>query len=475
MTRLRFVTKLPRIRWCVLLLTLGLGGCAHPEVTGRIPTEDAPPFSDSGDVPVPDRWWTAFGSPALDEQIRFALDGSYTLDAAWERVCAASALTRREASDLLPDLDGIAEGGGTLFTDGPDDTAFAVGVDLSYELDLWGRIGYRVDAAALRTSATLSEYHTAALTLSAAIARTWFTLVEAQAQLMLLDEQIATNLTGLELQEARFALGQIRGADVLRQRQLVEATREQAIVAQSRVDLLEHQLAVLQGRAPQQAHYTPGTALPELPPLPDTGLPADLVTRRPDVIRDYLALQAADRDLASAISAQYPRINLLGSVTTVAESPENLFRDWLASIAGQIVAPLFDGGERRAEVDRTAAIVRQRIAEYGDTVLLAFQEVEDALALERYQLKRIDLLNSQLNLARQASIQLREQYLIGETDYLNVLSAITQEQRLQRDELSARLELVLFRISLYLALAGDFESRSGNWVGNPTPEPVNDE
>jgi outer membrane protein TolC len=199
--------------------------------------------------------------------------------------------------------------------------------------------------------------------------------------------------------------------------------------------------------------------LPALPPLPVTGIPAELLNRRPDVQRDFLAVLAADRDLASAISDQYPRISLTGSVTTAAEKPENLFREWIASIAGQIVAPLFDGGQRRAEVDRTSAVAQQRIADYERTVLIAYREVEDALARERYLHERIASLNIQLELARQSSIQLREQYVFfGETDYLDVLSAITEEQRLQRAALSARLELVLARIALYVALAGDIES-----------------
>jgi outer membrane protein TolC len=182
--------------------------------------------------------------------------------------------------------------------------------------------------------------------------------------------------------------------------------------------------------------------------------------RRPDVRRDYLAFLGADRDLASAISAQYPRINLTASVLNVAESPETLFRDWFAAIAGQIVAPLLDGGRRRAEVDRTNAVAGQRFYEYGQTMLNAFREVEDSLSLEHYQVKRIERLDAQVHLAQQAAGQLRDQYLIGDAEYLDVLSAIQSQQRLQRELLSARLDLVLIRIGLYLALAGDFDTSS---------------
>ena len=149
---------------------------------------------------------------------------------------------------------------------------------------------------------------------------------------------------------------------------------------------------------------------------------------------------------------------MTGSLISSANNPETIFRDWVASIGSSLIAPLLDGGQRRAEVDRTAAVVRQRFNEYGETMLNAFREVEDNLALERYQNLRIERINAQVSLAQQASEQLRQQYLIGDADYLDVLSAIQAQQRLQRDSLSARLDLVLIRIGLYLALAGDFDT-----------------
>lgn len=412
-----------------------------------------------GKLKSPDRWWTSFSDSELSQQVEIALAENNDLTAALQRIRSTRALARREASDFFIDLDGVADTEYLFLSPGPESAGYLLGLDMSYQVDLWGEIESRVKAQRLRASATDADYHAIALTLSAEIARVWFSLVEANAQLELLNEQIETNLTGVELQEARFGLGQIRSPDVSRQRQLVEATREQSVVVQARIALLEHQLAVLQGRTPQDASYETTTQLPELPPLPKTGLPSELVNRRPDVRREYLALLAADRDFASAVSTQYPRLNLSASFATVTDSPENLFREWAGSIAGQLIAPLIDGGQRKAEVDRRKALVQEQFANYTQSILVAYQEVEDALAREQFQYQRITHLENQLEQARQASTQLREQYLIGDANYLDVLSAITGEQRLQRETLSARLELVLNRITLYLALAGDFEPR----------------
>ena len=350
----------PALRgWMLALLVLALGGCAPTQVARDLPLLDAPPpLSESGQAPVADQWWTAFGDPALNARIAEAMGHNYTLESALQRVAAARAVADREASDLFPDLNGIM-GFDSDFGPGENQTRYAWGLDASYQVDLWGEIDSRVHARQLAADATWWEYQTIALSLSAEIARTWFSLIEANAQYDLLQEQIKTNRTGLQLQESRFGLGLIRSADVLRQRQLLESTLEQSVVAELQIEVLEHQLAVLLGEMPQSATYQTGSVLPQLPPVPMAGLPLELIQRRPDVRRDFLAFEAADQDLASAISAQYPRLNLSGALINSAENPEDLLKDWFASLGGQLIAPLLDGGQRRAQVDLACAVKQQ--------------------------------------------------------------------------------------------------------------------
>ena len=107
------------------------------------------------------------------------------------------------------------------------------------------------------------------------------------------------------------------------------------------------------------------TRLAQPLPQPVAGFPEELVVRRPDVRRDYLAFLAADRDLASAVSAQYPRVDVTGSLLTISDRPETFFRDWFVSLGGQLVAPLLDGGQRAAEVDRTSAVASERLMTYN--------------------------------------------------------------------------------------------------------------
>ena len=440
-----------------LLLLLLIAGCADRNVRGPLPTlEPSPDFTENGRVTAPNRWWTAFEDPQLDYYVDNGIGKNYSLQAAAYRVRSARAVARREASDFWPDIDGIL-GLNSRMGPGENVPSYSLGLNANYTVDLWGEIESRVEAQRLRADATCWDYHAVSLALSAEITSVWFSLIEAHAQAELLKVQIKTNRTGLELQEKRFGLGFVRSADVLRQRQLLESTLEQAVVIESQISVLEHQLAVLLGEMPQSATYESGTSFPELPPLPVTGLPSELLLRRPDIQRNYYALLAADRDLASAISDQFPRLNLSGSLQNISEHPEDLLRGWFLTLGGQLIAPLFDGGQRKAEVARSNAVKLQLFSDYTQSVLIAYREVEDALAQEKFQLQRIEHLKEQVKLAGQASNQLREQYLIGDAQYLDVLNAITGQQRLQRQLLSAQLELRLIRVSLYLALAGNID------------------
>ena len=444
------------------MLAMGTVGCTTQTATVSPPVDTTASFSESGAAAVPDRWWTAFDNEDLSAVVDSATAANFTLLSAWQRLKAAQAVVDRESGALFPDLEGSAQArttrGERSGGENADAESFSLGLSSVYEIDIWGRIRARVQAERLRAEATRAEYQTAALSLSAEVVRTWVQLAEAQSQLRLVEQQIETNLKVLNLLENRFETGQIQSVDILRQRQLVESTREQRATARSRVQVLEHRLAVLLGQSPQSELTVSPDSLPDLPPLPETGVPTDLIRRRPDVQIAHHRLRAADRDLAAAISDQFPRLTLSASASTAANSANNLFQNWAYAFAGNLLAPIFRGGELRAEVDRTAAVRTQRLYEYGQTVLTAFQEVENALIQEKTQRERIARIEEQVDLSQRAYEQLRVQYLNGAANYLDVLTALDELQQLRRDLLAAQRTLVEDRIALYRALAGAFET-----------------
>ena len=414
-------------------------------------------FSDSGNRRVPDQWWTAFGDPELNTLVNRALQENFDLKTAWQRLKAARAAADRQSADLYPELEGFFEAE-TRRSESEDMDQLRIGLSSVYELDLWGKIRSRTEAEQYRARATFLDYQTAALTLSAEVTRTWYQLAAAQGRLALLRDQIETNEKVLQLLKTRFASGQSRSVDVIRQRQLLESTREEKHAAESRVQVLFHQLAVLTGQPPGRKIFSSPENLPDLPPLPQTGLPTELVRRRPDVRRAYYRLQAADRDLSAAISNRYPRVTISASLSSAGGDADDIFQDWARSFSGSLVAPLLDAGKRAAEAERVRAEKNQRLYEYGQSVLTAFQEVEDALIQEEKQITQIRSLEKQLRHAKQAYEQLRSEYANGISNFIDVLEALTDRQQLQRELISARRVLLEYRIALYRALAGGFET-----------------
>lgn len=442
----------------VFIVVLFMMSCSRKTMQVALPVSTPDSFSISGDTLVPDKWWLVFNDETLNDIVDSALVSNFTLKTAWQRLIASRAVTERASSGLYPDLGTSLQGGADYPT--PDyvgGESFRFELNSEYEVDLWGRIRSAVQAERYRTEATLADYQTAAISLSAEIVRTWFRLAEARNQLKLVNKQIDTNTKMLTLIKARFSSGQIRSADILRQQQLLEATRGQKIVVEADVNILVHQLNVLLGQTPW-ADLPSDAQLPELPPVPETGVPADLIKRRTDVQSAYNHLLAADRDLASAISNKYPRFSIRASASVRANNLDDLFQDWAYSLAGNLFSPIFEGKALRAEEDRAEALKKQRAYEFGETMLTAFREVEDALVREESQTRSIENIEKQIELITKTNGQLRIEYLNGMSNYLDVLTSMDQEQQLRRNLLSARLELLEYRIALYRAIAGGFET-----------------
>lgn len=437
-------------------ITLWLGACASQPDKPTPPVTAPQAFTDSGETPAPTRWWTRFDDPALDQLVTQAQGANLDLKATFQRLEQAQAMADIQAAGLFPSLNANAGAQRRKNDDGHTDS-FTAGLSAEYELDLWGRIRSQADAEQFRVQATEADYRAAALSLAGSVARTWFQLLEQRAQKQLAQQQLQTNRDVLSLIESRFATGQSASADVLRQRQLVTASEERLLNVEAQLGVLSHQLAVLLGETPTLLTLPAGATLPTLPPLPDTGVPANLVQRRPDLQQAYYQLRAADEDLAAAISNRFPRLTLSASVTSEAGDVDTLFNDWLTTLAGNLVMPLIDGGRRRAEVQRNRSLREQRLYQYGQATLTAFQDVEDALLQERQQHQRIKNLEQQQDLANTTYQQLRLQYLNGAVSYIDVLSALQDRQSLRRTLISARRQRLGFRVALYQALAGDLE------------------
>ena len=416
-------------------------------------------FKAMHEAPLPDRWWKDFEDPALSALIDEALAGNFGLKTAWSRLAEAEAVADKAGAGFWPSLslEGSVRRSRTFLSFANrtfNTTDYDLSAGASYELDVWGKIRHLKGAAEAEFSASRDDLETIAMSLAAQVAETWFGLLAERSKRTLLEEQLETNRAFLELIDLRFQQGLATALDVYQQRQQVASTRAQLEQVEAQRQVMEHQLSILVGQPPQEKVSRSGALLPQLPELPGTGVPALLLDRRPDLRASRRRVEAADNRVGVAIADMFPALRLTASIGYGNDVLKNLFQELTWSIVGSITQPLFEGGKRLHEIDRSKAALEAQVNSYGEAVLNALGEVEDALVQEEHQLKHLKHLDEQLDHAKNALREAKERYVQGLTDFLRVLTALQALQGLEQNRIAAHRRLLSFRIQLCRALGG---------------------
>jgi NodT family efflux transporter outer membrane factor (OMF) lipoprotein len=443
----------PIIGLIVLSLTV-LCSCIPITKRSVAPMELPAHFSMPGEVPLQTRWWLDLEDKSLTLLVNQAIADNFSLRIAKERIIEAEAVARQVGASLVPALDG--QGTYSSTRDYQTDKSrknYFLGLEASYEIDLWGRLRAQTDAAVLEAMATEADYHTAVISIAAEVATTWFQLVETDLQIELVTKQQETNAKVLELISAQFRSGQVGIADVLQQRQLVESNGATLAELRGDAQILEHQLAILVGAPPGTADLPQPVQLPTLPPLPETGIPLDLLTNRPDIESSFQRLQAADNRVAAAVADQLPRLSISADFSTSGIYSGDLFNNWFSTLGANLLGPLFDGGRRKEEVVKNESLATQQFFNHGQIILEAIGEVENSLVREKQQQAILGSQETQLQYATETIEHVGNRYRQGVEGYLRVLQALVSQQGLQRNILTSRRQLINSRIALYRALS----------------------
>jgi len=446
-----------------LALIITLAACAPFAPQKRGPEQDMVPVEYSNKAPqteIRQHWWEAFNDEQLNGLVEEALASNYSLQQSWARLKQARALAVKSGADLFPDLsaEAAASTGRRRTANGHTTTetveSYDLGLVSNYELDLWGRIRSQKEAAALSAVASREDLNSAAMTLAANVTIRWIGIISQRMQKQLLERQLNANQTFSELIELRFRKSLASALDVFQQRQLVAQSRAQIpLVEQSERQLL-NELALLLGRTPFEVPQIQSQALEIPDAVPETGIPMQLLTARPDIQAAMRRLEAADFNLAAAKADRLPSLSLTARAAYQADELNLLFDNWLINLAANLTAPLVDGRRRRAEVDRLQAVVEENLASYRQTILTAVQEVEDALVSEEKLQEHLDGLETQLDAAQHALSEARSRYRNGLSDYLPVLTQLLTVQNLERTIIQRKADLLISRVNLHRALGG---------------------
>lgn len=442
-----------------------LGGCVQVAPSGEDSLEVAVPgeWTTRATGTEPHGWLADFGDPQLQALIGEALGGNLQLQSGMARLDQAMALARIEGADRLPalSLTGSAQRSmGNNLQDPPvrnRSDRFELGAVVSWELDVWGRVRAQALAANADAEAAEADFQALRLSLANRVARAWFNAIEARQQEALALETLNSFEANLKTVEERFNRGLTPALDLRLTRANVATARSTHALQKRLADSAVRQLEVLLGRYPSGSMVSRG----ELPALEDTipaGLPSGLLSRRPDIRASARRLMAADSRLIESERALLPSLSLTARYGSASGELENLLEDpfdvW--SLLGNLSAPLFQGGRLRANVDLSEARRQEALANYRDTVLTAFREVESSLAGETYIRDQLEALRLSAEESIGAQELAEERYEGGLTDIVTVLESQRRAFTARSAMLAVHNQLLQNRLSLYLALGGEF-------------------
>jgi len=461
---------------------LSIAGCAVGPKYNRPAVEVPPAYKEAGDWKpaqpneqnLGGAWWQTFQDQqlnALEDQINVsnqnlkAAEAQYTQSRAMLRyyradyypsINAGAAATRNRISDNRPP--------GHLSTNGATYNDYQIPVELSYELDVWGRVRKTVESQRGQAQASAADLATVNLSLHAQLALFYFQARSLDAQEQLLNSTVAQYEQAYQLTDSRFKGGLASEVEVQQASTQLETTRAQAIDVGVLRAQYEHAIATLIGKPASSFHLSP-LPLTSPPPLIPPELPSALLERRPDIAAAERRMAAANAQIGVAKAAYYPNISLgatggfeSGVITTLLSGPSIIW-----SAGASAIAPIFDAGRRRASTDQAIAAYDQTVANYRETVLTGFQQVEDNLAALRILEKEAGTQQRAV-VASQKSLELSlTRYRGGITSYLEVTTA---QSAALADEVAA-VNILGRRMTSAVLL---IQALGGGWDRSALPE-----
>lgn len=437
-------------------LALLCSSCAHAPLSERARTMPATYRGAPPGAAGPNRWWTAFGDEALDALVERALAQNWTLEQAAARLRQAEASAIEQGAARVPSLSATGRAQANYQNDRSLPDAYRLGLSASYELDLWGRVAAHHQAARQAVRARQFDLQTSRMSVVAETVRAYFTWQEMRARLALFNRQLADRRAALSIVEMRFKTARDNAVDLWAQRERVAAAEAALLPVQSALESARNVLAVWIGQAPQANLLLVAKPLPALPARPAAGLPADLLTRRPDLQSAWAELARADWNVRAAQAARLPTLTLTGSSLASGSDLDGILDDWMSHLAAGLAMPLIDGGGRRAAVRRARAAADEQFAAYRQMVLEALAEVDTALVSEQKLQEQWRALRRQTAYAQSAAEEAYRRYTRGQGNYLDALNLQTAFQNRQLQELSIHLSVLNARVQLCRALGGDW-------------------
>jgi NodT family efflux transporter outer membrane factor (OMF) lipoprotein len=415
-------------------------------------------------VATPGKWWTVFNDPVLDELQQRLVIGNENLKQALSQVASARATLAASRSALWPAVSGnlsanrssSPQSGANVSVPSSNVT---LGVDASWEIDLWGRLSMAAQGARDRVHASEDDLAAVRLSAQATLAQTYFALRVTEAQQALLARAVEAYARSLDLTQARYESGVAGLSDVLQAQTQLKSAQAQVHDAAAQRAQLEHAIAVLVGEPPALVAIAATSAVPAPPTVPEL-LPATLLERRPDIAAAQRRVAAAYSDIGVADAAYFPSLTLSASggwrstvLGNLSRAPQSFW-----ALGAGLALDILDSGRRKLASDQARAAADAATSAYRQTVLTALQEVEDNLVLAQRLGQEAALQQEALD-AAQRNLQITlDRYRAGTVSYLEVVLAQTAAFTSERTLLDVRNRQLAATNQLLKNIAGSWQS-----------------
>ena len=417
-------------------------------------------------------WWAVFKDPQLDALVSQVEVSNQTIKAAEARVREARAMTQAARAALFPMVDASAgatrsgsrsanfgSAAGTGSQGGSVRNNYNVALDVSWEVDLWGRVRRTIEASEATAQASAADLESAKLSAQAQLAENYFLLRVQDAQIRLLNDTVDGYQRSLQLTRNQYAVGVAARADVAQAETQLKSTQAQVIDAGLQRAQLEHAIAVLLGKAPAQFSISAEVVPTEFPAIP-SALPSELLERRPDIAAAERRAAAANAQIGVAEAAFFPSLTLSATGGFQSSVLSQLFslpsRYW--SLGSALAQAIFDAGLRRAQTAQAIATYDENVANYRQTVLAGFQEVEDNLAALRILRDAAAVQDDAVKSALESRAITLNQYRAGTANYLAVVVAQATALTNERTALSILGRRLTASVALIKALGGGWNA-----------------
>jgi NodT family efflux transporter outer membrane factor (OMF) lipoprotein len=461
------------------LLALALTACAVGPNYRRPATPAAAAYKENkdwkpatpGQVPAGQPWWSIYNDPVLDGLERQVEVSNQTLKASEAAYRAARAAVDVDRGALFPNIgltgaDTRSGGGGTLVQNGVSlggtgghRSAFNVGATGSWTLDVWGRIRRTVESDVAKEKASAADVAAALLSAQIMLADDYFQLRAADEQRRLYKSSIAAFQTSLTISQNRVKAGVTTLADVYAAETELESTQALDISVMLTRAKLEHAIAVLVGKNPEDLGIDDGPLTATVPVVP-AGVPSELLERRPDISAAERGVASANALIGVAETAWFPNLTLTGAINYTSSVFEGLLgaSNAVWSFGPQLAETVFNGGTRLAQVREARANYDETVATYRETVLTAFQQVEDDLSSLRVLEQQQSLQETAVADARRSEDLALNQYKQGITDYAALLVAQTARLSAEISLLGIQSQRLVSSVDLISSLGGGWNS-----------------